>query len=299
MGSPEFAVPSLEALAGVVEVVGVVTQPDRPAGRGKVPAHPPVKQRALALGLPVLQSERLSTMDAYAQLTAWAPELIVVTAFGQILRNHVLELPRYGCINVHASLLPRWRGAAPIQAALLHGDQETGVTIMKMDAGVDTGPIITQAVEPILPEDNAETLSKRLATLGACLLLTILPHYLNGRVSLIEQNDELATYAPMLKKADGVLDFSQPAGELVNRIRAFTPWPGAYTYYRGNILKIHKARAVPGVCLPPGKRGVDNRLPVIGCQDGLLYLEVVQPAGKKPMPGEVFLRGAKDWTEES
>ncbi len=297
MGSPEFAVPSLEALVNLVEVVGVITQPDRPAGRGSLLTPPPVKRRALELGLPVYQPERLRAPEAFSRLEAWAPELIVVTAFGQILRQNVLDLPRHGCLNVHASLLPRWRGAAPIQAALLHGDRETGVTIMKMDAGVDTGLVLTQAVEPILPEDDAATLATRLATLGAALLLSILPHYLKGKLKPFEQDEKLATYAPMLKKEDGALDFSRPAEELVNKIRAFNPWPGAFTEYQGSLLKIHKAHAASSAALPPGRRGIYAGLPAISCADGLLVIELLQPAGKKPMPGEVFLRGARNWVE--
>ncbi len=297
MGSPDFAIPTLEALVNLVEVVGVITQPDRPAGRGSLLTPPPLKRRALELGLPVYQPERLRAPEAFARLEAWAPELIVVTAFGQILRQNVLNLPGHGCINVHASLLPRWRGAAPIQAALLHGDRETGVTIMKMDEGVDTGLILTQAVEPILPEDDAATLSTRLATLGAALLLSILPHYLKGKIQPFEQDEKLATYAPMLKKEDGALDFSRPADELVNKIRAFNPWPGAYMEYQGSPLKIHKARAAVSETLPPGRRGVHAGLPAIGCAEGLLVIEALQPAGKKPMPGDVFLRGARNWIE--
>lgn len=295
MGSPEFAVPSLEALVSAIDVVGVVTQPDRPAGRGKTLTPPPVKQKALEFGLPIFQPERLHSEDAFTRLESWAPELIVVTAYGQILRQNVLDLPRFGCLNLHASLLPLWRGAAPVQAALLHGDSKTGVSIMKMDAGVDTGAVLAQVVELILAEDNAETLSKRLANRGASFLIGILPDYLEGIIQPREQDESLATYAPMLKKRDGELDFSQPAKALFNKIRAFNPWPGAYTYYEGNILKIPKASVIPDVTLQPGERGIRKGLPVIGCGDGMLALEVLQPAGKKPMAGGVFLHGARDW----
>ncbi len=297
MGSPEFAVPSLERLAQLVDLVGVITQPDRPAGRGKVLTPPPVKQAASRLGFPVFQPDRLRTPEAFAQLETWAPELIVVAAFGQILRQNVLDLPRYGCINVHASLLPRWRGAAPIQAALLHGDRETGVTIMKMDAGVDTGPILAQEAEMIWEEDDAATLSARLAQKGADLLAATLSGYLNGEILPKPQPAEGATYAPMLKKEDGQLDFSRSAVELANKVRAFNPWPGAYFSYQGNLLKVQKARPLRSLVLPPGSRGIAAGLPAVGCADGALALEIVQPAGKKPMPGEVFLRGARDWLE--
>lgn len=258
---------------------------------------PPVKLAALQIGLPVFQPERLRAPEAFAQLEEWAPELIVVAAYGQILRQNVLDLPRNGCINVHASLLPRWRGAAPIQAALLHGDEQTGVTIMKMDAGVDTGPILAQRAETILPDDDAETLSIRLAQLGADLLGDTLPDYLEGKIQPRPQLAEGATYAPMLKKEHGQLDFNRTAIELANQVRAFHPWPGAFMFYQDNLLKIHKARALEQPALPPGRKGAVGGLPVVGCAQGVLALEVVQPAGKKSMPGDVFLRGARDWNE--
>ncbi len=297
MGSPEFAVPILQKLVKLVTVIGVVTQPDRPAGRGKTMTAPPVKQAALDLNLPVLQPERLRTPDAFAKLQSWAPEMIVVAAFGQILRQNVLDLPRFGCVNVHASLLPRWRGAAPIQVVLLHGDRETGVTIMKMDAGVDTGPILNQQSMPIFPEDNAGSLAERLAALGSELLVGTLPGYLQGEIQPQPQDETRATYASMLKKEDGQLDFSKPAEDLVNHVRAFNPWPGAYTIYQGGILKVHQARAAQGTQLPAGKRGTYNHFPAIGCAESALILESLQPAGKKPMAGDVFLRGARDWVE--
>ena len=200
MGSPEFALPSLQALTQTLPVVGVITQPDRPAGRGRVLTAPPVKLLAQSLGLPVIQPERMREPAAMEQLLAWAPDLIVVAAFGQILRPTVLDLPEYGCINVHASLLPRWRGAAPIQAAILVGDECTGVTIMRMDPGIDTGPILNQQSLPILPDDTTLSLSERLATLGAQLLMETLPAYLLGELQPQPQPDTGATYAPMLKK---------------------------------------------------------------------------------------------------
>ena len=180
MGSPDLALPILQALAAHYPIVGVVTQPDRPAGRGQALTPPPVKVLAEKLALPVIQPRRLREPEAMERLRSWAPELIVVAAFGQILRPEVLDLPRYGCINVHASLLPRWRGAAPIQAAILHGDADTGVTIMKMDPGVDTGPLLSQRSLPISPQDTAASLSEKLSALGAELLLETLPAYLKG-----------------------------------------------------------------------------------------------------------------------
>jgi methionyl-tRNA formyltransferase len=297
MGSPAFALPTLRALAEQYQIVGVVTQPDRPAGRGRALTSPPVKRLALELGLPVIQPRRLREPEAMEQIRGWQPDLIVVAAFGQILRPEVLDLPEYGCINVHASLLPRWRGAAPIQAALLHGDAESGVTIMKMDPGVDTGPILSQRAAPILTEDTAETLSARLAELGTALLIETLPPYLSGSLLPRPQPESGATYAPLLKKEDGALDFTQPAEALARKVRAFNPWPGAYTLWNGEMLKIHAAHPAPAGAgtLPPGSTAVVEGRPALAASTGLLVLDEVQPAGKKPMPGEVFLHGARNW----
>jgi methionyl-tRNA formyltransferase len=319
MGSPEFALPSLRSLAGIAQVVGVVTQPDRPAGRGRALTPPPVKELALELGLPVIQPRRLREAEAMQQLREWAPEVIVVTAFGQILRPEVLDLPRFGCVNVHASLLPRWRGAAPIQAALLAGDENTGSTIMVMDPGIDTGPILAQQAVPILPGDTAGSLGPRLAQEGADLLVKTLPRYLSGEIIPMPQDAYPGgepTYAPMLTKEDGRLDFSRPAEELERRVRALSPWPGAFFDWQGQTLKVHQARVIPADALPPGfpcgssdlpggptRPGsrtpgttvVYQGLPAVTACPGLLLLEEVQPAGKKPMPGDVFLRGARGW----
>jgi methionyl-tRNA formyltransferase len=295
MGSPEFALPALRRLAAEYPISGVVTQPDRPAGRGRQPKAPPVKLLAERLQLPVIQPERLKAPEAMAQLQAWQPELIVVAAFGQILRPAVLDLPPLGCINIHGSLLPRWRGAAPVQAAILNGDLTTGVTIMRMDTGVDTGPLLSQRSLPILPDDTAGSLGQRMAELGADLLLETLPAYLDGRCIPQAQDDSRATYAPMIKKEDGELDFSQPAESLARRVRAFNPWPGASMSWQGQALKIQAARAAQGRSRQPGRRLIENGQPAVETSDGVLVLEVVQPAGKKPMPGQDFLRGARQW----
>jgi methionyl-tRNA formyltransferase len=300
MGSPEFAMPTLQALVGKFNVVGVVTQPDRPAGRGRKLTPPPIKSLAEEYGLPVIQPPRLRQPDAIEQLHNWKPDVIVVAAFGQILRPQVLDLPPQGCINVHASLLPRWRGAAPIRAAILHGDSQTGITIMRMDAGIDTGPILSQRAIPIEAGDNAETLGEKLARIGADLLIETLPGYLVGQISPTPQEDGLATYAPMLEKADGELDFNRSAVELERQVRAFYPWPGAFTHiWQGELLKILRASVVRisdlDRTLEPGRRTVYHSLPAIGAVGGLLVLEEVQPAGKKPMDGGVFLRGARNW----
>jgi methionyl-tRNA formyltransferase len=302
MGSPDFAVPALEALAASgggklcpYNVIGVVTQPDRPAGRGRTLIPPAVKLAAQALGLPVIQPERLRTPEAMVQLCAWSPDVIVVAAFGQILRQEVLDLPKFGCINVHASLLPRWRGAAPIQAAILTGDAETGVTIMKMDSGVDTGPLLSQRSIHILPEDTAGGLFGKLSRLGAELLLETLPLYLRGEIQPQPQDDSHSTYAALLNKKDGLLDFNHPAEELARRVRAFHPWPGTYFEWNGAPLKIHKARVSEEKSPGAGSRLIVAGCPAVGTGEKILVLEEVQPAGKKSMPGKAFLAGAKDW----
>lgn len=297
MGSPEFAIPSLKALARHYQVVGVITQPDRPSGRGRTLTPPPVKVVALELGIEIIQPKRLKEAGVWEKLLEWAPDAIVVAAFGQILRQNILDLPRYGCVNVHASLLPRWRGAAPIQAAILHGDKVSGVSIMKMDAGIDTGPVLAQRSIPIEADDDAACLGDKLAVAGSELLLETLPAYLRGEILPQAQDESQATYAPMLKKEEGELDFAQPAEYLERKIRAFFPWPGAYLVWEGNFLKVKRASVLQQSVLPQGKRSVVDGLPAIGTSDGVLLLHVVQPAGKKWMNGEEFLRGARQWRE--
>jgi methionyl-tRNA formyltransferase len=300
MGSPDFALETLKALADHYLVVGVVTQPDRPAGRGRVLTPPPVKILAEELDLPVIQPIRLQDTETMAKLREWKPDLFVVAAFGQILRQEVLGLPPYGSLNVHASLLPRWRGAAPIQAAILHGDEQTGVTIMKMDSGVDTGPLLSQRTLSIQRNETASSLTPKLAMLGAELLIETLPAYLNGDLQPQPQQGE-HTYAPMLKKSDGELDFSQSASALECKIRAYNPWPGAFMTWQNGRLKIHQARAVSFAeidrltSMEPGQRTIYKDEPAMSTGNGLLILEVLQPAGKKSMAGKVFLRGAISW----
>lgn len=296
MGSPDFAVPILEALARCSCVIGVVTQPDRPAGRGGRLRPPPVKVRATELGLPVIQPERLGEANAMAQLRAWAPELIVVAAFGQILKPEVLDLPPYGCLNVHASLLPRWRGASPIQAAILAGDTETGVTIMKMDAGIDTGPLLAQRAMPVLADDTALSLSQSLARAGAELLLEVIPAYLNGKLLPQPQPEQGATYAPLMKKEDGRLDFQKSAVELERQVRAMNPWPGAWLEWHGAPLKVWRARVGSQADRGAGQRGIVDGYPAIAAADSMLILEEIQPAGRKAMSGKAFLAGAREWS---
>jgi methionyl-tRNA formyltransferase len=296
MGSPAFAVPSLNALAEHFSVVGVVTQPDRPSGRGRILTPPLVKVLALELGVPVIQPQKLRTdIESKEQLHDWNPEVIVVAAFGQILKLDVLELARFGCINVHASLLPRWRGISPIQAAILNGDHQTGVTIMKMEEGIDTGDILSQSAIPIEAEDTGGSLFDKLSKLGADLLVETLPKYLKSEVNPKTQGDSPTPYAPILKKSDGELDFRQPAVVLNRQVRAYHPWPGTYTFWKDKPLKIHKAQALdiqsPGI----GVFIIWGSNPAIGTAQGLLVIENLQPAGKKSMTGEAFLLGERDW----
>jgi methionyl-tRNA formyltransferase len=295
MGSPDFAIPTLEALASDYPIMGVVTQPDRPAGRGLNLVAPAVKRAALRLGLPILQPEKLTLPEALAHLKTWNADLIVVAAYGQILRSEVLEMPQYGCINVHGSLLPKGRGAAPIQAAILAGDKETGITIIKMDSGVDTGPILSQRSFPIAPDDTGGTLLAKNANLGAELLRETLPAYLSGELVPRPQLEEDATYAPMLKKEDGLLDFTRPAIELERCVRAFDPWPGTWLFWNNIQIKVLRARVSCEKSVGAEHRLIINGYPAVSTGDGILILDEVQPAGKRPMPGKAFLAGAHDW----
>jgi len=297
MGSPDFALPSLSALAKIYDVVGVVTQPDRGSGRGRELKSPPVKTLALELNIPVMQPEKLRAPEAMTQLREWKPDLIVVAAFGQILRQDVLDLPRYGCINVHASLLPRWRGAAPINAAILAGDEETGVTIMQLDAGVDTGPMLAAKSIRIGRDDTAGSVFQALSTLGADLLTETLPEYFAGNLKPLPQPAEGMTYAPMLKKEYGLLDFTRSAVELERRVRAMNPWPGAWFEWNGNLLKVLRASVVSGEKgSMSGIRLTFEGQPAVQSAEGALVLEEVQPAGRKVMSGKSFLAGARDWS---
>ncbi len=296
MGTPHFAVPTLLALGESHQVVGVVTQPDRRAGRGRKLVASPVKEAALARGWPLFQPATLRSPDAEAHLADWDPDVIVVAAFGQILHQPVLNLPPHGCLNVHASLLPRYRGAAPIAAAILDGETVTGVTIMCMDEGLDTGPILAQAECPITPVDTTATLTAKLADLGAELLVATLSAWLAGQIDARPQDDSLATYCKPLEKADGHLDWTQAAAHLDRQVRACDPWPGAYTTWQGQRLKVLRARARPGwqgQARPGQVIELNGAIGVVTGQ-GVLQLVEVQLAGKKPMTAEVFARGQRD-----
>ena len=296
MGTPEFAVPTLEALADAHQVVGVVTQPDRGAGRGRELRLLPVKEVALERALPLFQPRTLRTPEAVEQLKAWEPDVIVVAAFGQILRQDVLDLPPHGCLNIHASLLPRWRGN-PLAAAILAGDEVTGVTVMKMDAGLDTGPILAQKEVPILPDYTQETLSRELSKVGAELLIETLPPYLAGELIPWPQPEAGVTYAERLRKEDGRIDWQRSAVEIDQQVRAVTPWPGAFTTLQGKHFKVLKATPLPSWKgdAPPGTIvALADGGCAVATGQGAVRLEEVQLAGKRPMDIEAFLCGQRE-----
>ncbi len=299
LGSPEFALPSLEELARTFNVVGVVTQPDKRSGRGRKLVPGEVKDLATFLGLPIMQPERLRTVQALAQLKTWQPDVMVVVAYGQVLPKEALEIPTRGCLNVHASLLPRWRGASPIQAAIEAGDEKTGVTIMEMVQQLDAGPIVAQREVPIRPNTFADELSQQLAWLGARTLVDVLPSWYSGKLKTVPQNEAEVTYAPMLKKSQGIINFEESAEHILRKIYAYHPWPGTVFDYKDQNIKILDAHVHDTFGAEPGLHYVVNGLPAIGTSECLLVLDKVQPAGKKPMSGEDFLRGQRDWLGEN
>jgi methionyl-tRNA formyltransferase len=294
-GTPQFAVPSLERLvAAGFSVQLVVCQPDRPQGRGMELAAPPVKKAAQRFGIPVVQPEKIKKNEEFQkQLTDLQPEAIVVVAYGRIIPPWMLHLPPLGNINVHGSLLPKYRGAAPIQWAIANGETVTGVTTMLLDEGLDTGDMLLKRQIDIARDDTAVTLSPRLAELGADLLVETLTELRKGILDPVPQDDSLATLAPLLKKEDGLVDFSRTAREIHNRLRGFQPWPGAYTHFRGKNLKIVVARAADSApLLAPGELRVSDDRLLAGCASGTaLELLQVQPEGKKAMAAHAFLSG--------
>ena len=289
-GTPAFAVPALGALAASQHpVVGVLTQPDRPKGRGLVTAASPVKLAALAHGFPLAQPPALRAGEALEVLGAWRPDVLVVVAYRRILPPAVLSLPRLGCINIHASLLPRWRGAAPIQRAILAGDELTGVTIMQLDAGLDTGPMLLQHSLPI-GTLTAGQLHDRLAALGANALLTVLDRLAAGTALAVPQPAEGVTHAAKLEKAEGLIDWRRPAPDIARQVRAFNPWPIAETRLAGEQVRIHGARSGPGpAAFPPGGiLGLVDDAIAVACGEEALYITELQRAGRRPVTARDF-----------
>lgn len=292
MGTPEFALSTLEGLIDAgLNLVGVYTQPDRPSGRGKKLTPPPVKVLAESRGIAVLQPLKLRAPEAVEGLRELAPDLIVVVAYGQILPKSVLEIPRFGCINVHASLLPRYRGAAPINKAVMDGEAETGVTTMLMDVGLDTGDMLIKRTTPIGFEETAGQLHDRLALLGREAMEETLRQLCAGTLRAEKQDDALTCYAPMMKKEDGGIDWGRSALQIHNQVRGLDPWPGAYTGLGGEVLKIastlpEQGSGVPGTVLEAGPAGVR-----VACGEGVLLVRELQLPGKKRLGAADFLRG--------
>lgn len=300
MGTPDFAVPTLERLIqSEHQIIGVYTQLDKPAGRGQTIASSAVKKVALAHGLPIFQPDSLRKPEVVESLANSRPELIVVAAFGQLLPQRVLDIPPFGCLNVHPSLLPRFRGPSPVAAAILAGDEVTGVSIMLMDKGMDTGPILAQTQTPILPQDTTGTLTDRLAQLGAQLLMETLPGWLVGCLPPKAQEEERAVYSKLIAKEESEVNWYLPALDLWRRVRVFQPFPGCYTRFRGKRLKIIEAAPLPGEKgKEPGRViAAEEARSKVGVQtgDGVLALLQLQLEGKRIMTAEEFLRGQRDF----
>jgi methionyl-tRNA formyltransferase len=294
MGTPDFARPTLQRLIDRgEEILAVVTQPDRPKGRGQKFLPPPVKELAERHGLPVLQPLKVRAPEFIDIMREMKPDLIVVVAFGQVLPKALLEIPKYGCINVHASLLPRYRGAAPINYCIINGETETGVTTMLMDVGLDTGDMLVKKVTAIDPEEDTQSLHDRLSALGADSLDETLDLLCTGSLAPEKQDDSLSCYAPMLKKENGLIDWDRDPQVIKNLVRGMTPWPGAFTYLDEKFLKIYRLRigdgtGSPGTVLAVGKDGIE-----VACAGGSVILEEVQLEGKKRLPVREFLAGCR------
>lgn len=293
MGTPQFAVPCLDALAEIAEVTAVVCQPDKPRGRGLELMPPPVKQRALELGLDVVQPTKLRTGEFAEWLRGQKADVALVVAYGRILPKDVLSAPRLGCVNVHASLLPKYRGAAPITWAVVHGEPESGVTLMQMDEGMDTGAMLVKLATPIDPDETAGELSERLSALGALAVRKDLPRYVAGELTPVPQDHDEATLAPMLEKEHGRIDFGRPARAVHDHVRGMAPWPGAFTTSRGKTLKVHATRVTDlpsgGGARAPGTVVLaDKARVVVACGERAVELEKVQLEGKKAI-------SAGDW----
>lgn len=290
MGTPDFAVPALNLLIQHHTVLAVVTQPDRPAGRNRQLQTSPIKQAAEAAAIPVFQPEKLRRADAIETLRQWPADLFIVAAFGQLLPQTVLDLPRFGSLNIHASLLPRWRGAAPIQAAVYAGDASSGITIMRMDAGLDTGPILTQRAIALAPDETGASLHDKLAVIGGQLLIETLPGYLDGTIRPQPQDDALATLAPRIQKDEGRLDWSRPASEIDRAVRAFTPWPGTFTFWQGKLIKVLAGMPESGNA-NPGQVTLRNGALAIGTGDGVYLPSRLQLEGRAAVGAAEYVRG--------
>ncbi len=294
MGTPEFACPTLQKLIDRgEEVVAVITQPDRPRGRGQQTLPPPVKVLAEQHGIPVMQPVKVRLPEAVEEIRRLAPDLIVVVAFGQILPKSLLEIPRFGCINVHASLLPRWRGAAPLNWCIINGDTETGVTTMMMDVGLDTGDMLLKKTTPIDPEENTQSLHDRLSIIGADALAETLDLLKAGELVREKQDDALTCYASMLKKEDGLIDWNKDPQIIKNLVRGMTPWPGAYSYLEGKMLKVYRVRTANGEGQPGTVIGADRQGLEVACSGGSIIIEELQLEGKKRLSAGDFLAGYK------
>lgn len=298
MGTPELSVSPLEHLIlNQYQVVAVYTQPDKPVGRGRSRAFSPMKEAALAWKLPVVQPVSLKGVEVVEQLAGFHPDVIVVAAFGQILPQSVLDVPRYGCVNIHPSLLPRFRGASPVAAAILAGDEFTGVSVMLMDKGLDTGPVLTRAQIQISRQDTTGSLTGKLSLLGAQLLLEVLPRWARGEITPQPQNEAEATYSATFSKGEGEIDWQMSAVDIWRRVRAFHPWPGSFTRWRGKQLKIIEAEPLPrGNALEVGQvvdMGGAEVAFGIGTGDGVLGVLKVQLEGKRAMSAAEFLRGQR------
>jgi len=293
MGTPEFAVPTLEALIQEHEVIGVYTQPDKPKGRGKAMAFPPVKEKALEHNIPVFQPAKVRVPEVVAEIKAMNPDAIVVVAFGQILPESILNIPKYGCINVHASLLPKYRGAAPMQWAIIDGEKETGITTMYMAKGLDTGDMILKAVTPIGPKETGETLHDRMSVMGGPLIIETLKQIEAGIAPRIPQDDSLSCYASMLDKELGCIDWNKDAASIERLIRGLNSWPSAYTFWNGKTLKIWDSEVVHSTgCEENGTVIARDKLSfTVKCGENALKIMEVQLQGKKRMATQAFLVG--------
>jgi methionyl-tRNA formyltransferase len=290
-GSPSFALPSLEVVAREHQVLAVVSQPDRPAGRGKKLQPPPVKEVALRLGLPVEQPLKVRDGVLAKTLLAWQPDVFVVVAYGRILPPDLLAVPRLGAWNVHASLLPKYRGAAPIQWAVIRGESKTGVCVMRMEQGLDTGPVAVSAEEPIRDDDTAGSLAERLALLGSKLLAATLPRIADGTVTLQAQDEAGATLAPLMKKEDGYLDLGAPASAVSAQARGVDPWPGATVFLEGEPMKVFGARVIEGQGTPGEVQGLVPQGLAVACGGGAVAFAELQMPGRKRMPATAVLAG--------